>query len=124
MTLQINNELDVNYLNQVYGDDASIINLIFNAFLSDSVPRWESLKDAIDNRDLDQAASIVHGLKPSFTMAGLTLLRPRVEDLEKAIKANQDTPELQKYYGEISEDLNKLLPILETEAERLGKLAV
>ena len=122
MPLKINPVLDVAYLNQVYGDDASIIHLIFDAFLGDSVPRWVSLQNSIDTRDLAQAASIVHGLKPSFTMAGVAWLRPKIEDLEKAIKAEVDTAVLQQYYSEISDELNIVMPILAFESERLAKI--
>lgn len=121
MTLMINPLLDTKYLNQVYGDDATIIHLIFDAFLSDSLPRWESLKFAIDNEDLSQSASIIHGLKPSFTMAGITWLRPRIEEFERAVKDKADITILQNFYSEISEELYKITPILETESERLGK---
>ena len=122
MTLKINPILDINYLDQVYGDDASIIHLIFDAFLTDSLPRWYSLKTAIDNEDLTEAASIIHGLKPSFTMAGLTWLRPKVEDLEKAIKGRENTAFLQSSYQHLSEQLNPVLPILKAESERLAKI--
>jgi len=110
------------YLDQVYGDDASIIHLIFDAFLSDSIPRWTSLEGAIDSRDLVQAASIVHGLKPSFTMAGVTWLRPKIEELEKAIKADADTSALKDFYTEISKELDVLTPIIAFESERLSKI--
>lgn len=122
MSLNINPLLDVAYLDQVYGEDPSIIHLIFEAFLSDSVPRWVSLENSIDTRDLVEAASIVHGLKPSFTMAGVTWLRPKIEDLERAIKAEVDTSVLQQYYAEISEELDVVRPILASESERLSKL--
>jgi len=122
MSLNINPLLDVAYLDQVYGEDPSIIHLIFEAFLSDSVPRWISLENSIDTRDLAQAASIVHGLKPSFTMAGVTWLRPKIEDLERAIKAEVETSVLQQYYAEISEELDVVRPILASESQRLSKI--
>ena len=122
MSLNINPLLDVAYLDQVYGDDPMIIHLIFDAFLSDSVPRWVSLQGSIDTRDLAQSASIVHGLKPSFTMAGVTWLRPKIEDLERAIKSEVDTSTLQKFYSEIAEELNIVIPILASESERLAKI--
>ena len=121
MALNINPSLDIKYLNQVYGEDAMIIHLIFDAFLSDSLPRWESLKLAIDNEDLVQSASILHGLKPSFTMAGITWFRPKIEEFEKAVKDKSDITVLKNLYSDLSDELYKLTPILETESERLGK---
>lgn len=122
MALQINPLLDTNYLENAYGDDATIIHMIFDAFLSDSLPRWYNLEKALYDEDRDQAASILHGLKPSFTMAGLTWIRPRIEVMEKAVKDGVDMPDLRKQYEEISQEINQLMPILETESQRLRKV--
>lgn len=122
MALQLNPALDVNYLTQVYGDDASIVQIIFEAFLSDSLPRWQSLQRCLEDEDLKEAASIVHGIKPSFTMTGLTNIRPKLEDLEKDIIAKVDTSDLINLYHEITADVNAVTPILELEAERLSKI--
>jgi HPt (histidine-containing phosphotransfer) domain-containing protein len=119
MALQLNPALDLNYINKAYGEDPVILHMIFDAFLSDSVPRWNSLHDALDKVDLKESASIVHGLKPSFTMAGLTWIRPKVEVLEKAIKDKEEPGHLMEMYLKISDELNQLIPILEVESERL-----
>jgi hypothetical protein len=122
MALQLNPALDVTYLSQVYGDDASIVQIIFEAFISDSLPRWQGLLTVLENEDLIEAASIVHGIKPSFTMAGLTKIRPKVEELETAIHAETPLPDLIAHYHRISADVNFMIPILEGEAERLSQL--
>ena len=119
MDLQLNPALDLNYIDQVYGDDPVILYMIFDAFLSDSVPRWHALNDALATEDMQDAASIVHGLKPSSTMAGLTWIRPKVEVLEKAIKDKESPEVLMEMYQKISAELNELLPIIEQESERL-----
>jgi HPt (histidine-containing phosphotransfer) domain-containing protein len=123
MALQLNPALDVSYLNQVYGDDASIVQIIFEAFLSDSLPRWQNLQSVLESEDLTEAASIVHGIKPSFTMAGLTSIRPKVEELEEAIHAETPIGDLIAHYHRISEDVYFLVPILEEEVERLSKVS-
>lgn len=122
MTLQINPVLDTNYLHQVYGDDANIIHLIFDAFLSDSMPRWHLLKTALDEENLEESASIVHGLKPSFTMAGLTAIRPKVDQLEKDIKSKAEIEFLKQAYRNISSDLLPIIPIIESESKRLAAM--
>lgn len=122
MALQLNSALDLAYIDQAYGEDPVILHMIFDAFLSDSVPRWQSLQGALLSGDLKESASIVHGLKPSFTMTGLTFIRPKVEVLEKAIKDEQPSEELLEMYERISAEINGLLPILETESERLKQM--
>lgn len=122
MALPLNPALDVSYLNQIYGDDASIVQIIFEAFLSDSLPRWKSLKVLIEDENIAEAASVVHGIKPSFTMAGLTDIRAKVEALERDIHKELDTHELIAHYLRINEDVERIIPILEDEAEKLGHL--
>lgn len=122
MALQLNPALDLAYIDQAYGEDPVILHMIFDAFLSDSVPRWHTLLGALQAGDLKESASIVHGLKPSFTMTGLTFVRPKVEVLEKAIKDSESSEKLLEMYGRISEEINGLLPILETESERLKQM--
>ncbi|CAG5068655.1 hypothetical protein DYBT9623_01387 [Dyadobacter sp. CECT 9623] len=119
MALQINPALDIAYIDQAYGEDPVILHMIFDAFLSDSLPRWRALENALSRDDRKESASIVHGLKPSFTMTGLTGIRPRVEVLEKAIKDEADAGELMEMYTAISKDLDIFIPILETESARL-----
>lgn len=119
MSLQLNPALDLAYIDQAYGEDPVILYMIFDAFLSDSIPRWQTLQGALQSGDLKEAASIVHGLKPSFTMTGLTFVRPKVEVLEKAIKDNAPGETLLSMYDEISGELETLTPILETESDRL-----
>jgi hypothetical protein len=122
MALQLNPALDLAYIDQAYGEDPVILYMIFDAFLSDSIPRWQSLQGALQSDDLKEAASIVHGLKPSFTMTGLTHVRPKVEVLEKAIKDHEPAEKLMEMYQHISAEIEELTPILETESERLKQL--
>ncbi|WP_025761284.1 Hpt domain-containing protein [Dyadobacter tibetensis] len=122
MVADINKELDTAHLKQVYGDDANIMSLIFDAFVSDSYVRWVELKNVLTVNDLKEAANIVHGLKPSFPMAGMTWLKPKVEEFERQIKASAPLETLWNHYNTIDEELTRLIPILIAEAERLGKL--
>ncbi|SEJ81275.1 Hpt domain-containing protein [Dyadobacter sp. SG02] len=122
MALQLNPALDLAYIDQAYGEDPVILYMIFDAFLSDSIPRWQSLQGALESGDLKESASIVHGLKPSFTMTGLTHVRPKVEVLEKAIKNEDPAEQLIEMYRNISVEINELIPILEAESERLKQL--
>lgn len=122
MALQLNPALDLAYIDQAYGEDPVILYMIFDAFLSDSVPRWQSLQGALESGDLKESASIVHGLKPSFTMTGLTHVRPKVEVLEKAIKNDDRAEQLLEMYHNISAEIEELIPILESESERLKQL--
>ncbi|NIJ53661.1 Hpt domain-containing protein [Dyadobacter arcticus] len=119
MALELNPALDAEYIDQAYGEDPVILYMIFDAFLSDSLPRWTLLHNALLANNKKEAASIVHGMKPSFTMTGLTKIRPKVDALERAIKNDASAEDLMEMYLEISNELNTMTPILETESERL-----
>ena len=122
MALTINPALDLKYIDRVYGDDANIISLIFNAFLSDCLPRWYNLESLIDEQNQKEAASLVHGLKPSFTMTGLGPIKKKIEDLEQLILTNADKKKQAALYSEINEEMDIMVPILKEEAARLESL--
>ncbi|TLV02607.1 Hpt domain-containing protein [Dyadobacter luticola] len=122
MALELNPLLDSEYIDQAYGEDPVILYMIFDAFLSDSLPRWHALEEALKSDNKKESASIVHGLKPSFTMTGLTKIRKKVDELEKAIKSDADRADLVSRYDEISSELNVLVPVLEEESARLKEL--
>jgi HPt (histidine-containing phosphotransfer) domain-containing protein len=122
MGQQLNPVLDAEYIDQAYGDDSVILYMIFDAFLGDSMPRWKALHNALLTEDKKESASIVHGLKPSFTMTGLTKIRTKVDELERAIKNDAETAVLLDMYLQISGDLEIAVPILEEESERLKQL--
>ncbi|PWJ56786.1 hypothetical protein CLV98_11097 [Dyadobacter jejuensis] len=122
MGLNIDNSLDTAHLRQVYGDDHAIIALIFDAFVTDSYTRWQDLKPVLTDHNLIEAASIVHGLKPSFPMAGMTWLRPKVEELEQRIKNKNGVAALMELYQEIDEELDHLIPVLIAEGKRLSAI--
>lgn len=122
MPLTINPALDLKYIDRVYGDDANIISLIFNAFLSDCLPRWYILETLIDERNQGEAASLVHGLKPSFTMTGLGLIKKKIEKLEVLILTNAEKEKQAALYSEINKEMDILVPILKHEAARLETL--
>jgi HPt (histidine-containing phosphotransfer) domain-containing protein len=122
MTLTINPKLDLNYIDRVYGNDANIISLIFNAFLSDCLPRWYILKSLIEEQNQEEAASLVHGLKPSFTMTGLGPIKKKIEDLEQLILTNAEKEVQSALYSEIDEEMEVMVPILKEEAARLESM--
>ncbi|GAB2799993.1 hypothetical protein GCM10027275_52480 [Rhabdobacter roseus] len=120
--INLNPELDVAYLQEIYGDDAMIVQLMFDTFLTDVVPRWESLEELIPKNDYLKIGELAHGLKPSFSMIGLTWLHPKVESLERTARYEADKSAIPALYRDISTELKRMLPIIEQEAARLSEL--
>lgn len=122
MDLQLNPTLDVDYLTKIYGNDATIINIMFDAFLSDSAPRWKQLGELIELQDFEKVGSIAHSVKPSFSMVGLTWLHPKIAEFEMIAKNTPDKVILQQMYTEITEELTRMEPVLREESARLASL--
>jgi HPt (histidine-containing phosphotransfer) domain-containing protein len=122
MKLSINPALDLEYIDRVYGDDANIISSIFNAFLSDCLPRWNSLGQLIEDKNKKEAASVVHGLKPAFTMAGLGPIKIKVVQLEDLILKDAEKVTQLALYDEINKKMDVMVPILAEEAVRLEQM--
>jgi HPt (histidine-containing phosphotransfer) domain-containing protein len=122
MNLSINPALDLDYISRVYGDDANIISSIFNAFLFDCLPRWNSLGQLIEDQNKKEAASVVHGLKPAFTMTGLGQIKTQVVQLEDLILQDAEKTVLLKLYDDINEKMAVMVPILTEEAARLEQM--
>ncbi|WP_149243314.1 Hpt domain-containing protein [Dyadobacter sp. 32] len=123
MPSKINPALDLEYIDRVYGNDANIISLIFNAFLSDCLPRWYILENLIEAQNQKEAASLVHGLKPSFTMTGLGSIKKMIEELEQLILNNAGRDEQAALYFEINKKMEVLVPIIKEEAARLEQMS-
>ena len=120
--LNLNPELAVNYLQEIYGDDATIIQLMFETFLMDVAPRWEALATLIQDQDYTKVGEVAHGLKPSFSMIGLTWLHPKVESLERTARFEADKSAIISLYQEISAELTRMKPVIEQEIARLTAL--
>jgi HPt (histidine-containing phosphotransfer) domain-containing protein len=122
MPSTINPALDLKYIDRVYGNDANIISLIFNAFLSDCLPRWYILEQLIEEQNQKEAASLVHGLKPSFTMTGLGQIKKKIEHLEQLILKDAGKDEQAALYSEINKEMDIMVPIIKHEAARLEQI--
>lgn len=123
MPLMLNPALDLKYLDRVYGDDANIILMIFNAFLSDCLPRWYLLQSLIEEQNQKEAASLVHGLKPAFTMTGLSPIKKKIEELEQLILNDAGKESQAQLYDEINKEMDVMVPIIREEASRLENFA-
>jgi hypothetical protein len=86
------------------------------------LPRWYILKSLIEEQNKEEAASLVHGLKPSFTMTGLGPIKKKIEDLEQLILTNAEKEVQYALYSEIDEEMEVMVPILKEEAARLESM--
>ena len=48
--------INAKYLDEIYGDDLSIIQIMFESFLEDSIPIWEKILEVINSQNFLQVS--------------------------------------------------------------------
>lgn len=109
------------YLEEIYGDDLSIIQIIFESFLENSIPVWGKILDAINSQNFKQVHEMTHQIKPSFSMVGLPFLHLKIQDFELYAKGNPELIELLAKYEGLSIEINEAKLVIEEELKNLSK---
>lgn len=113
--------LDAVHLRRLYGDDTYIIQVMMEAFLSSTLPRWDQLGTLLQTGQYERVREVTHELKPSFSMVGLTGLHAKVEGFEQALRNTAESAALRGMYQDIWTELQRMKPVLEEEVIRLGR---
>lgn len=113
--------INASYLEEIYGDDLSIIQIMFESFLEDSIPIWEKISEAINSQNFTQVSEMTHQIKPSFSMVGLPFLHPKIQDFELYAKGNPELKELLSKYESLSIEINEAKLVIEEELKKLSE---
>ncbi|PLK45510.1 Hpt domain-containing protein [Emticicia sp. TH156] len=116
---EFNAHLDADYINEIYGGDLSIVQIMFNSFLEESIPVWNEIQDQINQKNFNEVGRLAHQIKPSFSMVGLTFLHPKMQAFESYAKANPEAGELNKLYQQIAVDVNHAKLVIEEDLKRM-----
>lgn len=111
--------LDTTYLQEIYGGDSSILQIMFETFLEDSLITWKEILSAIKNEDFKKVAELTHQVKPSFAMVGLTKLHSDVKDFESFTKANPKKEIILNNYLILDSQINEAKEIIELEITKM-----
>lgn len=114
--------LNTNYLNEIYGNDLTIVQIIFESFLDDNIPIWEEILGKINSKNYKQVSDMTHQIKPSFSMVGLTYLHPKIQEFEIFTKENPEENELLVKYNNLTVEINQAKTIIKDELNRLNQL--
>jgi CheY-like chemotaxis protein len=79
---QYDAKLDVNYLQELYADDYNYAFSMFDTFISDMMPAFDTLLSLANNNQREKLAKLAHQLKPTAAMVGLTELEKELLELE------------------------------------------
>lgn len=112
--------LDAKYLHEIYGGDATILQIMFEAFLEDSIPVWDGILNAIQEKDYANVCSMTHQVKPSLSMVGLTHLHPKIQAFEVFAKSKPAILDLMLQYQTLSEEIKTGQKVIEEELLKLA----
>lgn len=116
---EFNTHLDADYINEIYGGDLSIVQIMFNSFLEDSIPLWDSIHEQIIQKNYDEVGRLAHQIKPSFSMVGLTFLHPKIQAFEAYAKSDPVQDKLLIQYQQIAVDVNHSKLVIESDLKRM-----
>lgn len=104
--------IDYNRLQQIYGDDKSYIAEMFETFLQDALPDFGLIPDFIVRQDWGSLAQLIHKVKPSLGMVGLSDLEEQLNEIEMRAKTNPNASQIQALWQSAQGDLEKAVVIL------------
>lgn len=118
------NALDYARLEELYEDDVEYQMDMFETFLNDVLPEFYQLRVLLNEEAYSDVGKLAHKLKPTFGMVGLTEVETGMIEFEKSTKSG----EIQQYVlidklEAITSILNKKLPILRKELEKLQNMS-
>lgn len=114
--------LNSDYLHELYGDDLTIVKIMFEMFLDDNIPIWEEISQKIISKSYKEVSEMAHQIKPTFSMVGLTFLHPKIQDLELYAKGNPNESLLSQKYDNLAVEVNHAKLVIKDELKRLNQL--
>ncbi|MFD2935677.1 PAS domain-containing hybrid sensor histidine kinase/response regulator [Spirosoma flavum] len=114
--------LDQRRLSELYGTDTAYASEMFSMFLTDVVPDIRKLPSLCLAQNWSDLASFAHRLKPTLGMVGLSGLEDKMRQLENSARQDVDKKVIEVYCNDFIEEINKVLPILETELQKLSQV--
>lgn len=111
--------LNTSYLQEIYGDDLDIVQIMFESFLDENIPIWEEISRKIASKNYKEVGDFVHQIKPSFSMVGLSFLHPKIQDFEHYAKGNPEENVLLSKYDNLNVEVNHAKLVIKDEINRL-----
>ena len=98
-------ELDANYLEDAYANDAETAALVFEQYLEGLSANLASIRESLNGKDINGFRQHIHKQKPGYSYVGLTDVTQKFQELQVKCVTTED---LQKYHGEIENVLTRI----------------
>ena len=116
-----NAEIDVNYLNSLYGDDYVYLQEIFDTVLHDYNALTDNIEYSYSSGNIAALRAAVHKIKPVFGFVGLTLVQQQCQQFEQ-ICGTVNSPD--KLAGDFETLKNKIFQSKQLIEEEKKKLEI
>jgi HPt (histidine-containing phosphotransfer) domain-containing protein len=111
--------LDSAFLESIYDGDMEHAAISFEQFLNKYAVQIKEIEDCLAAADINLLRQKLHKIKPAFSYVGLTSLTAKAEIIERMCTDDTDKIVLTDLYLDFKNELNKLIPVVEGELERL-----
>ena len=112
-------ELDTEYLDAAYGNDAETAGLVFEQYLHDLPANMNLLNESIRSQDIESFRHHIHKQKPGFSYVGLTDVSRTFQDLQVKCLAKEDISRYKTEIDQVLSRINAATPILQNLLARL-----
>jgi HPt (histidine-containing phosphotransfer) domain-containing protein len=116
--ISFSKQFNRSYLQEIYGDDTEYALDMFSTFLEIIDGEFDKLHAAIRTSDKLEVKRMVHKIKPTFSMVGLTELTELFSDLEPRVK-EQSIASSREEVNVVQERVNAVKPLLSAEKAKL-----
>ena len=107
-----NSQVNVNHLNNIYGDDVTIVKIMFESFLED-------IQAKLQQKNFAVVGGLAHQFKPCFSMIGFPEISPKIHEYELYAKGNPTGDELIRRYNALSPEVVKVKEIVTEDLKRM-----
>ena len=98
-------DLDRNYLEEAYANDAETAAMVFEQYLMDLPANVDVLKESLKNGDIERFRHHIHKQKPGYSYVGLTDVTRTFQELQMKCLTIQD---MESYRSEIETALTRI----------------
>lgn len=113
--------LNRSVLNELYGDDHEYAADMFETFLQEVLPDFKQGAVLIKAKRWNDFYALVHKLKPTLGMVGLSDLQKKIITLESEIKQGINQDKYDATWTKILQNLDQVVPVLQNELYKLRK---
>ena len=111
--------LDAQLLYELYQEEWDYVREMFKTFLEYTVPEFDQLREAHDQKNIEEVRRLAHKMKPTLGMVGLSNLQQLMLELEITAKNGVDIDLINELYQKIMSDFPSALEAVQNDFKRL-----